>query len=53
MKLNKLLVLSILFISALSLSLLKNKKNSKQKDTPVTNQDSIEGKDKHIDSDVS
>lgn len=52
MKLNKFLVLSSLLLSALSLSLLKNKKNLKQKDNHLSNQELID-EDNQNDMDVS
>jgi len=39
MKSKKFLILPILFLSALSLSLLKNKKNIKQKNNQITSND--------------
>jgi hypothetical protein len=52
MKFNKILILSLLFINALSLSLLKNKKNMKQKDYQLTNKDLNDDEDNQNDFDV-
>lgn len=49
---NKILIFSILFISALSLSIMKNKKNLKKKDYQLTNKDLNDDDDSQNDFDV-
>lgn len=53
MKLIKFVILSILTISALSLSLTKNKKSLKQNSKPLTNKIINGNNENHYDSDVN